>query len=151
MLWDAAQVRSPLRKTFWPVYRILSQIPDTVQRLFKIYAYTITKLIVYRKSGAWYHYGWDDLPRVEPRHACLLVRHSGYVPLHLLFLLYFIVLYWWGGHCCPMHCALFKIHCAPPNLGITRTWIYRLILLRGLFFQAWRSNESEISDSGPPA
>ena len=32
-----------------------------------------------------------------------------------------IVLYRWGGHCCPMQCDLFKIYCAPPNLGITRT------------------------------
>ena len=28
-----------------------------------------------------------------------------------------IVLYWRGGHCCRMHCDLFKIYCAPPNLG----------------------------------
>ena len=40
--------------------------------------------------------------------------------------LYCIVLYWWSGHCCPMHCDLFKICCAAPNLGITRTWICRL-------------------------
>ena len=33
-----------------------------------------------------------------------------------------IVLYWWSGHCCPMHCDLFEIYCASPNLGI-RTWI----------------------------
>ena len=26
-----------------------------------------------------------------------------------------------GGHCCPMHCDLFEIYCAPPNLCITRT------------------------------
>ena len=25
-----------------------------------------------------------------------------------------------------MHCDLFKIYCAPPNLGITRTWICQL-------------------------
>ena len=43
-------------------------------------------------------------------------------------LLYCIVLYciWWGGPCCPMHCDLFKIYCAPLNLDITRTWICRL-------------------------
>ena len=29
-----------------------------------------------------------------------------------------IVLYLWGGHCCPMHCDLFEIYCAPLNLGI---------------------------------
>ena len=31
----------------------------------------------------------------------------------------------------------FQIYCAAPNLGITRTWIYRLNFLRGLIFQAW--------------
>ena len=51
------------------------------------------------------------------------------------FFLKCIVLYWRGGHCCPMHCDLFNIFCAPLNLGITRTWICRLILLRGLFFR----------------
>ena len=35
-------------------------------------------------------------------------------------------MYWWGGHCCPLHCDLFEIYCAPPNLGISRTWICRL-------------------------
>ena len=50
-----------------------------------------------------------------------------------------------------MYCDLFKISSAPPNLGITRTWICRLIFLRGLFFQAWGFlNEAEISDFGPP-
>ena len=29
-----------------------------------------------------------------------------------------LFLFRWGGHCCPMHCDLFKIYCAPPNLGI---------------------------------
>ena len=24
-----------------------------------------------------------------------------------------VVLYWWGGHCCPVHCDLFAIYCAP--------------------------------------
>ena len=63
-----------------------------------------------------------------------------------------VVLYWWGGHCYPMHCNFLKIYCAPPNLGITRTWICRLNftqrpIVSGLSF----FNEPEISDSGPPA
>ena len=51
-----------------------------------------------------------------------------------------------------MHCDLFDICCAPPNLGITRTWICRLnfdqrpICLGLRFF-----NEPETSDSGPPS
>ena len=61
-----------------------------------------------------------------------------------------IVLYWWGGYCCPMHCDLFKIYCAPPNLGITRTWIRRLISLRGLYFQAWGSSTSLKSQTRDP-
>ena len=53
--------------------------------------------------------------------------------------LYCSVLYWWGGHCCPMHCDRFEIYCAPPNLGITRTWIRRLNFAHIKFFQAWGS------------
>ena len=56
-----------------------------------------------------------------------------------------IVLYWWAGHCCSMHCDFFKIYCAPPNLDNTRTWICRLNFAQRFF------NEPEISDSGPPA
>ena len=33
----------------------------------------------------------------------------------------------------------FHTYCTPPNLGIARTCMCRLILLRGIFFQAWRS------------
>ena len=47
-----------------------------------------------------------------------------------------IVLFWWSGDCCPMLCDLFKIYCAPPNLGITRTWICRLnFAQRPIFFR----------------
>ena len=49
-----------------------------------------------------------------------------------------IVLYWWDGHCCPMHYDLFKIDFAPPNLGI-RTWISRFNFAQGISFQAWSS------------
>ena len=53
---------------------------------------------------------------------------------------------WWGGHCCLMH------YCAPPNLGITRTWIYRLNFAQRRIFSVLRFfKEPEISDSGPPA
>ena len=56
----------------------------------------------------------------------------------------------WGGHCCPMHCDLFKIYCAPPNLGITRTSICRLNSAQRPIFSGLRFfNEPEISDSGP--
>ena len=58
-------------------------------------------------------------------------------------------LFWWGGHCCLMHCDLFKIYCAPPNFGI-RTWIYRLNLTHRPIFSGLRFfNKPEISDSGP--
>ena len=43
----------------------------------------------------------------------------------------------------------FKIYCAPSNLGI-RTWICRLNLLRGLFFQAWGSLTSLKSQTRYP-
>ena len=33
-----------------------------------------------------------------------------------------IVFSWWGGHCCPMHCDLSEIYCAPRMLD-TRTRI----------------------------
>ena len=63
---------------------------------------------------------------------------------------YCIVLYWRGGHCCPMHCDLFKIYCAPPNLGITRTLICRLNFAQRPVFSGLRFfNEPEISDSWP--
>ena len=38
----------------------------------------------------------------------------------------------------------------PPNLGITRTWICQLILLRSLFFQAWGSLRSLKSQTREP-
>ena len=45
----------------------------------------------------------------------------------------------------------FKIYCAPPNLGITRTWIYRLnFAQRSIFSDLWFFNEPEISDSDSP-
>ena len=62
--------------------------------------------------------------------------------------IYCIVLCWWGGHCCPMHCDLFKIYCAPPNLGITRTWIWRLNFAQRPFFQALGSLTSLKSQTG---
>ena len=66
--------------------------------------------------------------------------------------MYCIVLYWWDGQCCPMHCDLFKIYCAHPNWGITRTWIWRLNFAQRAIFSGLRFfNEAEISDSEPPA
>ena len=40
------------------------------------------------------------------------LMHKWFQHLYCI-VLYCIVLYWWGGHCCPMHCDLFKIYCAP--------------------------------------
>ena len=49
-----------------------------------------------------------------------------------------------------MHCDLFKIYCAPPNLGITRTWICRFNFAQRPIFSGLRFfNEPEISESGP--
>ena len=62
----------------------------------------------------------------------------------------FIVLYWRGGHCCPMHCDLFKIYCAPPNLGI-RTWICRLNFFQSPIFYAWGSLTSLKSQTRTPS
>jgi hypothetical protein len=70
----------------------------------------------------------------------------------LLACMYCIVLYWRGSHCYPMHCDLFKIYCATPNLGITRTWICRLNFAQRPICSGLRFfNEPEISDSGSPA
>ena len=47
-----------------------------------------------------------------------------------------------------MHCDLFEIYCAPPNLGI-RTWIFLLNFDQRPIFSGLRLfNEPEISDSG---
>ena len=81
-------------------------------------------------------------------------RSNVRIPVQVqIFLLKFdIVLYWWGDHCCPIHCDLFKIYCAHPNLGISRTWIFRLNFAQRSVFSGLRFfNEPEISDSGPPA
>ena len=64
--------------------------------------------------------------------------------------IYCIVLYWSGGHCCPMHCDLFKIYCAPPNIGITKTWICWLNFAQMPIFSGLRLfNEPEISTRDP--
>ena len=58
-----------------------------------------------------------------------------------------LVLYWSGGHCCSMHCDLFQdLFCTPKF-----RWICRLILLRGLFFQAWGSLTSMNSQTRTPS
>ena len=51
-----------------------------------------------------------------------------------------------------MHCNLFKIYCAPLNLGITRTGICRLNFFaqRPIFSGLKFFNKPEISYSGPP-
>ena len=49
-----------------------------------------------------------------------------------LFILIFVLMGW---SLLPNALRPFKIYCAPPTLGITRTWICRLNLLRCLCFQ----------------
>ena len=63
--------------------------------------------------------------------------------------LYF-VLYCIDGECCPMHCDPFEIYYAPPNLGITRTWICRLNFAQKSIFSGLRFfNKPEISTRDP--
>jgi hypothetical protein len=50
----------------------------------------------------------------------------------------FIVLYWRGGHCFPMHCDLFRSVVLPRIWVLGREYADK-ILLRGIFFQAWGS------------
>ena len=50
-----------------------------------------------------------------------------------------IVLYLMGLSLLPNAPRPFKIYCAPPNLGITRTWICRLHFGQKPIFQAWGS------------
>ena len=45
-----------------------------------------------------------------------------------------IVLYWWGDHCCTMHCNLFKIYCDPPNVNMPIK-----VCSEAYLFQAWGS------------
>ena len=55
-----------------------------------------------------------------------------------------------GWSLLPNALRLFQINCAPPNLGITRTWIYRLNFAQRPIFSGLRFfKEPEISDSGP--
>ena len=72
------------------------------------------------------------------------------ITVTLLLNLNWIVLFWWGGHCCPMHCDLFEIYCAPPNLGIIRMWICRLNFAQRPIFQAWVSLTSLKSQTQDP-
>ena len=53
----------------------------------------------------------------------------------------------WGGHYYPKHYDLFKVCCAAPNLGITRTWICRLKFAQRPIVSGLRFfNEPEIAD-----
>ena len=77
----------------------------------------------------------------------ILIPHYYDIILLYCIVLYCIVLCWWGRHCCPMHYDRFKIYCAPPNLGITRTWICRLNFAQRFIFSGLRFfNEPEISN-----
>ena len=60
----------------------------------------------------------------------------------------YCICFWWGGYCCPNALQPFKIYCALPNLGITRTWICRLNFAQmPIFFQAWGSLTSQKSQT----
>ena len=55
-----------------------------------------------------------------------------------------LYLFWWGGHCCPMHCDLLR--------SITRSWICWLNFAQRPIFSGMRLfNKPEISDSEQPA
>ena len=71
----------------------------------------------------------------------ILNTYKGWIqfPLTSLVGIYVLCLFRWDGHCCSMHCNLFKIYCAPPNLGITRTWICRLNFAQKPILQDWGS------------
>ena len=47
----------------------------------------------------------------------IIIYNNTIITTHTL-ITHYLYLFWWGGHCCPMHCDLFQIYCAPPNLGI---------------------------------
>ena len=67
---------------------------------------------------------------------------------NLLFVFVFVLMGW---SLLPNSLRPFQIYCAPPNLGITRTWIRRLNFVQRPIFSGLRIfNEPEISDSGPP-
>ena len=68
--------------------------------------------------------------------------------LQLYFLFVFVLMGW---SLLPNALRPFQIYYAPPNLGITRTWIYRLNFAQRPIFSGLRFfNEPEISDWGPP-
>ena len=68
----------------------------------------------------------------RPPHS---IQYSTYIYIYIYIYIVF-VLFWWGGHYCPMLCDLFKIYWAPPNWGITRTRICRLnFSQRPIFFR----------------
>ena len=95
-------------------------------------------------SGSWFSLWCSQIPYLYFNKFSLILR---------IMLRYCItVLYWWGDHCWPMDCDVFKIYCAPPNLDITRTWVCRLNFAQRRIFSGFRFfNEPGISDSGPTA
>ena len=85
----------------------------------------------------------------------LILRKALYWDLNILLRIFcryivFIVLF-----CCPMHCDLFKIYCAPLNLGITRTWMCRLNfaqrpIFSGYFLTSLKSQTQDPQLKFPP-
>ena len=76
---------------------------------------------------------------------------QSYSKSHIFRCIVLYVLYWRGGHCCPMHCELFQVYCAPPNLGITRTWICRLNFAQRPIFSGLRIFTSLKSQTRAPS
>ena len=94
----------------------------------------------------------DWLKMINHRNANIL--RGDWIPTNIqtsYMLLYCIVLYWRGSHCCPNALRPFQDVLCSPDLGITRTWICRLNFAQMPIFSGLGFfNEPEISDSGPP-
>ena len=83
----------------------------------------------------------------EPLH-----NIQGQIVCILLGLYFCICIVLMGWSLLPNAQRPFKIYCAPPNLGITRTLICRLKFAQRPIFSGLRFiKETEISDSEPPA
>ena len=79
-----------------------------------------------------------------------LFTSNAMVLVGLLYFVFVFVFVSMGRSLLPNALRPFKIHCAPLNLGITRTWICLLnIDKRPIFSGLMFFNEPEISESGP--
>ena len=158
IVWKLMLVWSPMREVFWWLYEIST--PLIIMKNFnKIWF--VTKISQFKKKESeknplwgnivyWPHIILYSLLSSLTSDMWMLDLQSTGDSLNNVASLYLYLL-WWGGHCCPMHCDLFKIYCTSLNLGI-RTWICRLNFAQRTIFPGLRFfNEPEIPDSGPPA